>query len=93
MATSDHPSVSVTLFSAGNPDATYLTAGLLRTHHPRFAPLTLQNIDLPLIAAEGTAALAEIDVSFGHRRPRVVGRDKAAPVAIGITLRVPTCET
>ena len=90
MATSDHPSVSVTLFSAGNPDATYLTAGLLHTHHPRFAPLTLQNIDLPLIAAEVTSALAEIGVSFGHWRPRVVDREKGLPVDVGLTLCVPT---
>ncbi len=90
MANGDGPSVSVMLFSADNPDATYLTAGLLHTRHPRFAPITLQNIDLPIIAEDIKLVLAEIGVSFGHWRPRVVDRDKASAVAIGITLCVPT---
>jgi len=37
-----------------------------------------------------TIALAEIGVGFGWWRPRVVDRDKGAPVAVGITLCVPT---
>jgi len=90
MAAGDDSSVSVRLFSADNPDATYLTAGLLHTRYPRFTPLTLQNINLPIIAAEVTSALAEIGVSFGRWRPRVVDRDKASAVDVGITLCVPT---
>ncbi len=90
MATGDDSSVSVRLFSADNPDATYLTAGLLHSRYPRFTPLTLQNIDLPIIAQDVTLALEEIGVTFGKWRPRVVDQDKAAPVAIGITLCVPT---
>jgi len=76
MATGDDPSVSVMLFSAENPDATYLTAGLLHTRHPRFTPITLQNIDLPIIAEVVTLALEEIGISFGRWRPRVVDREK-----------------
>ena len=90
MASGDDPTVSVMLFSAGNPDATYLTAGLLHTLQPRLTPITLQNIDLPIISPDVTAVLTEIGVSFGQWRPRVVDRDKAAPVDIGITLCVPT---
>ncbi len=90
MATSDDSAMSVRLFSADNPDATYLTAGLLHSRYSRFTPITLQNIDLPIIAAEVTSALAEIGVSFGHWRPRVVDREKGLPVDVGITLCVPT---
>ncbi len=90
MVIGDDSAMSVRLFSADNPDATYLTAGLLHIRHPRFTPVTLQNIDLPIIAEDVTLVLAEIGVSFGHWRPRVVDRDKASAVAIGITLCVPT---
>jgi len=90
MVTGDDSAMSVRLFSADNPDATYLTAALLHTHHPRFTPITLQNIDLPIIAEDVTLVLAEVGVSFGPWRPRVVDRDKASAVAIGITLCVPT---
>ncbi len=90
MVIGDDSAMSVRLFSADNLDATYLTAGLLHTRYPCFTPITLQNIDLPIIAAEVTSALAEIGVSFGHWRPRVVDRDKASAVDVGITLCVPT---
>jgi hypothetical protein len=81
---------SVMLFSADNPDATYLTAGLLHGRYPAFTPITLQNIPLPIIAPEVTTTLAEIGVVFGQWRPSVVDRDVASPVAIGITLCMPT---
>ena len=90
MATGDNSTVSVMLFSADNPDAIYLTAGLLHTRYPRFSPISLQNIDLPIIAPEAATVLAKIGVSFGHWRPRVVDRDKGTAVDIGITLCVPT---
>lgn len=90
MATGDDPSVSVMLFSADNPDATYLTAGLLHTRHPRFIPITLQNIAVPIIAEDVKLVLSEIGISFGRWRPRVVDREKGLPVDVGITLCVPT---
>ncbi len=90
MATGDDPSVSVRLFSADNPDATYLTAGLLHTRHPRFTPITLQNIAVPIIAEDVKLVLSEIGISFGRWRPRVVDREKGLPVDVGITLCVPT---
>jgi hypothetical protein len=90
MATGDDSTVSAMLFLADNPDATYLTAGLLHSRHPRFTPITLQNIDLSIIAPEVTTALAEIGVAFGTWRPRVVDRGAGAAMDIGITLCVPT---
>ncbi len=90
MATGDDSSVSVVLFSAGNPDATYLAAGLLHSRHSRFTPVTLQNIDLPIIAQDVTLALEEFGVTFGKWRPRVVDREQGLPVDVGITLCVPT---
>ena len=85
--------MSVVLFSAGNPGATYPAAGLLRGLRPRFDPIALRNIDLPIIAPEVTAALAEIGVAFGKWRPRVVDRGKATPADLGITPCVPTRDT
>ncbi len=90
MATGDDSAMSVRLFSADNPDATYLTAGLLHTRYPRFTPITLQNVDLPIIAQDVTLALEEIGVTFGKWRPRVVDRDKTSAIDVGITLCVPT---
>ncbi len=90
MATGDDSAMSVMLFSAGNPDAAYLTAGLLHTRYPRFDPITLQNIDLPIIAEDVTLVLAEIGVTFDRWRPRMVDRGKGKPVDVGITLCVPT---
>lgn len=90
MATGDDPSVSVMLFSADNPDATYLTAGLLHARPPRFIPITLQNIAVPIIAEDVKLVLSEIGISFGRWRPRVVDRGKGLPVDVGITLCVPT---
>jgi hypothetical protein len=82
--------LSIMLFSADNPDATYLTAGLLHGRFRGFEPITLQNIALPIIAPDVTLALAEIGCAFGRWRPRVVDREQATPVDVGITLCVPT---
>ncbi len=95
MVYQDRPPLSIVLFSASNPDATYLTAGLLRGREAVVGRITLQNIDRPRPAREVVMVLIEggklaggNDVTVWH--PELVARDEIRHVDVGITLCVPT---
>ena len=85
-----HKQLSLVLFSADNPDATFLTAGLLHNRPAILSEIVLQNIDEPRPSQEVLVALQEIGTTFGGWQPAIVARDAPQGVAVGITLCVLT---
>lgn len=77
---------SVLLFSAGNPDATFLAAGLLHRDRPWIDRLLLQGVDELQPSPAAITALAEI----GHTASDWRSGHTAGPIDVGITLCVPT---
>jgi len=81
---------SVLLFSAGNPDATFLAAALLQWACPWIDRLLLQGVDESQPSPAATTALAEIGHAFGDWRSGHVPPSHSGPIDVGITLCVPT---
>ena len=95
MAHQNRPPLSIVLFSASNPDATYLTAGLLRDRELVVGRITLQNIDTRHPSREVIRTLIDVGKLTGGAdaaawRPEIVSRDAVLRVDVGITLCVPT---
>lgn len=91
--TDSSPLPRVLLFSSGNPAATFLAAGLLRGQPDRFGALVVQGVGAATAAPEVGRVLAEIGIELGGWAPPIVSAPPAAPVAIGLTICVPTCVT
>jgi hypothetical protein len=82
--------LSVVLFSANNPDATYLTAGLLRGQVSVVRQITLQNVDTPHPSPQVLRALREDGIDIAAWQPDIIPADTVQHVNVGITLCVPT---
>jgi len=82
--------LSVVLFSANNPDATYLTAGLLHGREPVVGRITLQNVDPPHPSPQVIFALRESGKDTAAWHPHTVPADEVQHADVGITLCVPT---
>ena len=79
------PSLRVVLFSSGNPDATYLAAGLLQ-HETVF----IQGVGDAVPAPEVGDVLAELGLDRREWVPQVVAAPPVEPVDVGLTVCVPT---
>lgn len=86
----DQQPLSVVLFSANNPDATYLTAGLLQGHTTVVHQITLQNVDPPHPSPQVLRALREGGNDIAAWQPEIISADTVHHVNVGITLCVPT---
>ncbi len=81
---------SILLFSAGNPDATFLAAGLFHRDCPWINRLLLQGVDGLQPSPAAITALAEVGHAFSDRRSGNPARSLSGPIDVGITLCVPT---
>lgn len=84
-----HP-LSVLLFSASNPEATYLTAGLLHGREAVVGHITLQNVEPPRPSPQVLRALRESGTDIAAWHPHTAPADEVCHVDVGITLCVPT---
>jgi hypothetical protein len=84
-----HVPPRVLVFSSGNPAASFLTAGLLRSQPLEFGAVYLQGIRDASPAEEVTRVLAEVGIN--PRDWAVSGADTPpVPIEIGLTICVPT---
>lgn len=90
MLSADKHPLSVLLFSASNPDATYLAAGLLHGRTAVVGPITLQNIDPPQPSPQVLRVLRESGTDIAAWQPNIAPTDEIHRVDVGITLCVPT---
>lgn len=79
----------VLLISAGNPDATFLAAGLLLRDYPWINHLHLQGVDGLQPSPVAAITLTEIGHAFGDWQPEPLPT-LSTPIDIGITLCIPT---
>lgn len=78
------------IFSSGNPAATLLVAGLLHGQADDFGTIVIQGIGDVTPPAEVAGVLAEIGIDLHGWSPSVRPTAAATPVAIGLTICVPT---
>lgn len=81
---------SVLLFSAGNPDATFLAAALLHRDYPGIDLLLHQGSAELQPSPAAAIALAEFDRDCGVWQARYANPAFSGPIDVGITLCVPT---
>ncbi len=81
---------SVLLFSAGNPDATFLAAGLLHRDCPWIGRLLLQGVGELQPSPAAITALAEIGHTPSDWRSGHLPSPLSGAIDVGITLCVPT---
>ncbi len=86
----DKQPLSVVLFSASNPDATYLTAGLLHGRGAAIDQITLQNVDPPHPSPQVLRVLRECGNDIATWRPNTAPAEAIHHVDVGITLCIPT---
>lgn len=91
--TDNSPLPGVLLYSSDNPAATFLAAGLLHGQPDSFGALAVQGVGAATVASEVGRVLAEIGIELGGWVPPIVSAPPAAPIAIGLTICVPTCVT
>lgn len=80
----------VLLFSAGNPEATLLAAGLLGQLPPETITVTLQNVAAPDPSPDVALALAELGLPAPSNLPTLTRGTMPSAVDLAITLCVPT---
>jgi len=80
----------VLLFSGGNPDATFLAAGLLRGRPGKVSAVLIQGTDQAVPASEVGQVLADQHLDLGDWAARVVQEAPSEPVDVGLTICVPT---
>lgn len=85
-----HQALSVVLFSANNPDATYLTAGLLHHRAAAVHRITLQNVEPPQPSPQVLLVLQETGNDIAAWHPETIPAAVVHRVDVGITLCVPT---
>ncbi len=78
------------VFSSGNPAATVLAAGLLHDQTDHFGTIVIQGIEDAVPPAEVVRVHAEIGIDLQGWSPLVRPTAAATPVAIGLTICVPT---
>ncbi len=83
------PALSVLLCSSGNPDATFLAAGLLRAQ-AAIGTVVIQGVSDAVPAPEVGRVLAERGLDVRDWVPQGVREPPAEPVAVGLTICVPT---
>ena len=82
--------LSVHLYSSGNPDATYLVAGLLHGHPGSVRMALIQGIGDAAPAPEVGRVLTEIGLDVRAWEPQLISTPPATPVDVGLTICVPT---
>ncbi len=80
----------VLLCSSGNPDATFLAAGLLRGQPGKVSAVLIQGVGQAVPAAAVGQVLADQHLDLGDWAARVVQEAPSAPVDVGLTICVPT---
>ncbi len=80
----------VLLCSSGNPDATFLAAGVLRGQPGKVSAVLIQGVDQAVPAPEVGQVLAEQRLDLGDWVARLVREAPAEPVDVGLTICVPT---
>jgi hypothetical protein len=85
-----HPVQSVLLFSGGNPDATFLAAGLLHGRPADVGTVSIQGVGEATPTPEVRRILAEMGLDVRGWVPQVVDASPAEPVDVGLTICVPT---
>ena len=85
-----YQALSVVLFSANNPDATYLTAGLLHHRAAAVHQIILQNVDPPQPSPHVLRTLRESGNDIAAWHPDSIPAAEIRHVDLGITLCVPT---
>lgn len=83
----------VLLCSSGNPDATFLAAGLLRGQPGKVSAVLIQGTDQAVPAAAVGQVLADQHRDLGDWAARVVPEASSEPVDVGLTICVPTWDT
>ena len=83
----------VLLYSADNPDATHLTAGLVRGFCPRAGSIAVRNVAEPTASPAVRDTLAALGHPLGAWSPEASPQSEATSFDLGITLCVPTCTT
>ncbi len=92
--TSDDPrSLRVLVFSSGNPEATFLAAGLLHGRPDRFGTILVQGVGDATPAPEVARVLGEAGRDMRPWLPQVLSAPPVEPVDVGLTICVPTCDT
>jgi len=84
------PLPQVLVFSSGNPAATLLAAGLLHDRADDFGSVVIQGMEDAAPPPEIGTVLAEIGINLRGWSPSVRPAAAATPVAIGLTICVPT---
>ena len=84
------PTLRVLLFSSGNPDATFLAAGLLRGRPADVGTILIQGVGTALPSPEVGRVLAELGHDVRPWMAQIVSAPPAAPVDVGVTVCVPT---
>jgi len=91
MGKAQQPPPDVLVYSSGNPAATYLAVGLLRQQAAAFGAVFVQGLAGPVQDRDAILALAAVGgTAYRWPIPLVNTSPPAAPVAIGITICVPT---
>jgi len=84
------PLPRVLIYSSGNPAATFVTAGLLHGQPAAFGATIIRGTGTTAPAADVARVLAEVGIAPGGWVPPVAGGEPEGPVAIGLTICVPT---
>ena len=80
----------VLTFSSGNPDATFLAAGLLHGRPDKVSTVLVQGVGAARLTPEVRQVLEELSLDLHSWVPRLASTPPIEPVDVGVTVCVPT---
>ena len=90
MEAEKHVALSVLLFSSGNPEATYLAAGLLQERPSNVSLVLIQGVGDATPSPEVGHVLTELGLDTREWVPQLINAPPTEPVDVGLTICVPT---